>query len=135
MSELAEKGLLNTKNKITTTTSTNKETPSKPKEQWGSDIEFLFSCISLSVGLGNIWRFPYIAFQNGGGAFVIPYLIVLLIIGRPVYYLEILLGQFSGRGCIKAFDMAPVLKGRLSISLFQTQTFLNENFIDYLNVR
>lgn len=83
----------------------------RPKETWGNDIEFLFSCISLSVGLGNIWRFPYIAFQNGGGTFVIPYLIVLLIIGRPVYYLEILVGQFSGRGCIKAFDMAPVLKG------------------------
>ncbi|XP_039954948.1 sodium-dependent nutrient amino acid transporter 1-like isoform X1 [Bactrocera tryoni] len=84
---------------------------SKSKEQWGNEIEFLFSCISLSVGLGNIWRFPYIAFQNGGGAFVIPYLIVLLIIGRPVYYLEIILGQFSGRGCIKAFNMAPIMKG------------------------
>ncbi|CAD7011639.1 sodium-dependent nutrient amino acid transporter 1 isoform X2 [Ceratitis capitata] len=83
----------------------------KPKEQWGNEIEFLFSCISLSVGLGNIWRFPYIAFQNGGGAFVIPYLIVLLIIGRPVYYLEIILGQFSGRGCIKAFNMTPIMKG------------------------
>lgn len=101
--ELAEKGLLNNK--------TLKSSP-PAKEQWGNDIEFLFSCISLSVGLGNIWRFPYIAFQNGGGAFVIPYLIVLLIIGRPVYYLEILVGQFSGRGCIKAFDMAPVLKGK-----------------------
>lgn len=83
----------------------------KPKEQWGNEIEFLFSCISLSVGLGNIWRFPYIAFQNGGGTFVIPYLIVLLIIGRPVYYLEIILGQFSGRGCIKAFNMTPIMKG------------------------
>lgn len=89
-----------------------KDTTKTPaKEQWGNDIEFLFSCISLSVGLGNIWRFPYIAFQNGGGAFVIPYIIVLLIIGRPVYYLEILVGQFSGRGCIKAFSMAPILKG------------------------
>ncbi|XP_037953510.1 sodium-dependent nutrient amino acid transporter 1-like isoform X2 [Teleopsis dalmanni] len=87
------------------------ERTSKPKETWGNGIEFLFSCISLSVGLGNIWRFPYIAFQNGGGAFVIPYLIVLFIIGRPVYYLEIILGQFSGRGCIKAFDLAPILKG------------------------
>lgn len=86
----------------------------KPKEQWGNEIEFLFSCISLSVGLGNIWRFPYIAFQNGGGAFVIPYLIVLLIIGRPVYYLEIILGQFSGRGCIKAFNMTPIMKGECS---------------------
>ncbi|XP_055907544.1 sodium-dependent nutrient amino acid transporter 1 [Eupeodes corollae] len=83
----------------------------KPKEQWGNEIEFLFSCISLSVGLGNIWRFPFVAFQNGGGTFVIPYLIVLLIIGRPVYYLEVLIGQFSGRGVVKAFAFAPVLKG------------------------
>ncbi|XP_036332945.1 sodium-dependent nutrient amino acid transporter 1 [Rhagoletis pomonella] len=93
------------------TTAESEACATKPKEQWGNEIEFLFSCISLSVGLGNIWRFPYIAFQNGGGAFVIPYLIVLLIIGRPVYYLEIILGQFSGRGCIKAFNMAPIMKG------------------------
>ncbi|XP_022222378.1 sodium-dependent nutrient amino acid transporter 1 isoform X1 [Drosophila obscura] len=85
--------------------------PKKPTEQWDNGLEFLFSCISLSVGLGNIWRFPYIAFQNGGGTFVIPYLIVLLVIGRPVYYLEIALGQFTGRGVVKAFDMAPLLKG------------------------
>nr|ABX55982.1 monovalent cation/nutrient amino acid symporter NAT2 [Drosophila melanogaster] len=83
----------------------------KPAEQWGNGLEFLFSCISLSVGLGNIWRFPYIAFQSGGGTFVIPYLIALLVIGRPVYYLEISLGQFTGRGVVKAFDMAPLLKG------------------------
>ncbi|EDW02594.1 sodium-dependent nutrient amino acid transporter 1 isoform X1 [Drosophila grimshawi] len=82
-----------------------------PKEQWGNGLEFLFSCISLSVGLGNIWRFPYIAFQNGGGTFVIPYLIALLVIGRPVYYLEISLGQFRGGGVLRAFDLAPILKG------------------------
>ncbi|KAL5287602.1 hypothetical protein ACFFRR_008475 [Megaselia abdita] len=80
-------------------------------ETWGNEIEFLFSCISLSVGLGNVWRFPFIAFQNGGGTFVIPYLIVLLLIGRPVYYLEIIIGQFSGRGCIKSFNFSPVMKG------------------------
>lgn len=84
-------------------------------ETWGNEIEFLFSCISLSVGLGNVWRFPFIAFQNGGGTFVIPYLIVLLLIGRPVYYLEIIIGQFSGRGCIKSFNFSPVMKGRLSL--------------------
>ncbi|XP_017865900.1 PREDICTED: sodium-dependent nutrient amino acid transporter 1 isoform X1 [Drosophila arizonae] len=83
----------------------------KSKEEWGNGLEFLFSCISLSVGLGNIWRFPYIAFQNGGGTFVIPYLIALLVIGRPVYYLEILLGQFRGGGALRAFDLAPLLKG------------------------
>ncbi|XP_062132451.1 sodium-dependent nutrient amino acid transporter 1 [Drosophila sulfurigaster albostrigata] len=86
-------------------------TKEKPKEEWGNGLEFLFSCISLSVGLGNIWRFPYIAFQNGGGTFVIPYLIALLVIGRPVYYLEISLGQFRGSGVLRAFDLAPILKG------------------------
>ncbi|KAH8292943.1 hypothetical protein KR018_001503 [Drosophila ironensis] len=90
---------------------TSEKSDGRPAEQWGNGLEFLFSCISLSVGLGNIWRFPYIAFQNGGGTFVIPYLIALLVIGRPVYYLEISLGQFTGRGVVKAFDMAPILKG------------------------
>lgn len=92
----------------------------KPQEQWGNGLEFLFSCISLSVGLGNIWRFPYIAFQNGGGTFVIPYLIALLVIGRPCYFLEISLGQFRGGGVLRAFDMAPLLKGVAAGQLLAT---------------
>ncbi|XP_054740386.1 sodium-dependent nutrient amino acid transporter 1 isoform X2 [Anastrepha obliqua] len=109
--QLQPRNLENGATKDIKATAEEEPAATKPKEQWGNEIEFLFSCISLSVGLGNIWRFPYIAFQNGGGAFVIPYLIVLLIIGRPIYYLEIILGQFSGRGCIKAFNMAPIMKG------------------------
>lgn len=65
----------------------------------------------MSVGLGNIWRFPFIALENGGGAFLIPYLIVLLIIGRPLYYMEMILGQFSSRSSIKVFDLVPALRG------------------------
>lgn len=71
------------------------------------------SCIAMSVGLGNIWRFPFVAYQNGGGAFLVPYLIVLFLIGRPIYYLEMCLGQFSSRGNVKMFfRLAPVLKGK-----------------------
>lgn len=40
------------------------------KDKWSKDVEFLFSCIALSVGLGNVWRFPFTALENGGGAFV-----------------------------------------------------------------
>ena len=60
---------------------------SATKLTWGKPIEFLMSCISMSVGLGNVWRFPFTAYQNGGGAFLIPYLIVLLFIGKPLYFL------------------------------------------------
>lgn len=70
------------------------------------------SCIAMSVGLGNIWRFPFIANRNGGGAFLIPYLVVLTLIGRPMYYMEMALGQFSSRGTIKMYEkLSPVFKG------------------------
>lgn len=72
------------------------------------------SCISMSVGLGNIWRFPFTANNNGGGAFLIPYLVVLILVGRPMYYMEMALGQFSSRGTIKMYEkLSPVFKGML----------------------
>ena len=58
---------------------------------------FHCGCIAMSVGLGNVWRFPYTAYKNGGGAFLIPYLVVLLFIGRPLYFMELAVGQFSSK--------------------------------------
>ncbi|XP_019933443.3 sodium-dependent nutrient amino acid transporter 1-like isoform X1 [Aedes albopictus] len=81
------------------------------REKWTRNIEFLLSCVALSVGFGNVWRFPYTALNNGGGAFVIPYLVVLLVVGRPLYYLEMVVGQFSSRGCVKVFDLCPLMRG------------------------
>ena len=81
------------------------------REQWDSPLEFLLSCISMSVGLGNVWRFPYVAYKNGGGAFLIPYIIVLIFIGRPLYLLELGLGQFSSSGGARVWDMVPALRG------------------------
>lgn len=93
--------------------------PEQPeREQWGKGIEFLMSCIAMSVGLGNVWRFPFVALQNGGGAFLIPYLVVLLLVGRPIYYLEMCIGQFSSRGSVKVYDFAPALRGEWKTFLF-----------------
>lgn len=84
----------------------------KARDNWGSSLEFLMSCIALSVGLGNVWRFPFTALENGGGAFLIPYLVVLFVVGKPIYYMEMLLGQFSSRGIVQVFDFAPLMRGK-----------------------
>ncbi|XP_067006228.2 sodium-dependent nutrient amino acid transporter 1 [Anabrus simplex] len=94
------------------------------RQQWSNGVEFLMSCIAMSVGLGNIWRFPFTAYENGGGAFVIPYIIVLLVIGKPLYYLEMVLGQFTGYGCVKAWNMIPALKGMGFGQVFATAMVL-----------
>ena len=81
------------------------------RQTWSNPVEFLLSCISMSVGLGNIWRFPSVAFENGGGAFLIPYFLVLIFIGRPLYFLELLLGQFSSLGSVKLWNISPIARG------------------------
>ncbi|KAG7162061.1 sodium-dependent nutrient amino acid transporter 1-like [Homarus americanus] len=87
------------------------ETSENERQQWSRPIEFLLSCISMSVGLGNVWRFPMTAYENGGGAFLIPYLVVLIFIGRPLYFMELALGQFSSSGSVKVWKMVPAVKG------------------------
>ncbi|KOX15750.1 sodium-dependent transporter [Nocardiopsis sp. NRRL B-16309] len=65
----------------------------QPREQWGTRAGFLLAAIGSAVGLGNIWRFPYIAYDNGGGAFLVPYLIALLTAGIPLLILEYSIGH------------------------------------------
>lgn len=69
------------------------------------------SCIAMSIGLGNVWRFPFTAYENGGGAFLIPYIIVLFIVGKPFYYLEMIMGQFTSKSSVKMWALAPGFKG------------------------
>ncbi|KAH8329928.1 hypothetical protein KR067_008117, partial [Drosophila pandora] len=81
------------------------------RTNWGNGLEFLMSCISVSVGLGNVWRFPFTAYENGGGAFLIPYIIVLFLIGKPMYYLEMIMGQFTSQGTVKIWSICPGFVG------------------------
>ncbi|XP_055863949.1 sodium- and chloride-dependent neutral and basic amino acid transporter B(0+)-like [Biomphalaria glabrata] len=81
------------------------------REQWGNKAEFILSCIGLSVGLGNVWRFPYLAYANGGAAFLIAYIILQLLIGKPMYFMELVMGQYSGSGPTKVWRMNPAAKG------------------------
>jgi len=66
----------------------------------------------MILGLIQISRFPYVCYENGGGTFLIPYGICLLLCGLPLYLMEMILGQYSGTSCTKAFyRMAPIMKG------------------------
>jgi len=98
-------------NSIAKDLGTKEEGEEPERQQWDSPIEFLLSCISMSVGLGNVWRFPFTAYENGGGAFLIPYILVLLFVGRPLYLLELALGQFSSSGSVRVWDMVPAFGG------------------------
>ena len=63
----------------------------------------------MFAGLGNVWRFPFTAYENGGGAFLIPYICVLMLVGRPLYFMELALGQFSSAGSDN--DVMPSFSG------------------------
>ena len=77
------------------------------REQWNSKLGFLLAAIGSAVGLGNIWRFPYVAAENGGGAFMIPYFIAILTAGIPILILEYTIGK-TYRGS------APAALGRIN---------------------
>ncbi|CAH1778228.1 unnamed protein product [Owenia fusiformis] len=96
----------------TSTTSTMSDPTGKPKrETWSNKIDFLLACIGFSVGLGNVWRFPYLCYKNGGGAFLLPYFICVLLGGIPMFYLEVALGQFMSEGGIQSWRICPLFQG------------------------
>ncbi|XP_049276005.1 sodium- and chloride-dependent glycine transporter 2 [Rhipicephalus sanguineus] len=80
----------------------------EPRDKWGYKIESILSCLSLSLGLGNIWRFPYLIYKNGGAAFLVPYVLLLTVLGRPMYFLELIMGQFCSSSAIKSFACVPL---------------------------
>ncbi|XP_076436209.1 sodium-dependent dopamine transporter-like [Babylonia areolata] len=79
--------------------------------QWSSKREYILSTVGFCVGIGNLFRFPYVCNRNGGGAFLIPFLVCLALIGLPLFALELVIGQFSGRNCHQAWAICPLFKG------------------------
>lgn len=71
--------------------------------EWGSNIAFVLAMIGSAVGLGNIWRYPYVLYSNGGGAFYIPYLVAILVLAIPFILLEYGVGYNYKSSFTKAF--------------------------------
>lgn len=86
------------------------------RESWDSKLTFLLATVGYAVGLGNVWRFPYLAQKNGGGAFLIPYFVMLAIEGIPIFYLELAIGQRLRKGAIGVWHQVSPYLGGIGIS-------------------
>uniref|UniRef100_A0A8C5NK76 Transporter n=1 Tax=Junco hyemalis TaxID=40217 RepID=A0A8C5NK76_JUNHY len=79
---------------------------------WNNKVEFVLSVAGEIIGLGNVWRFPYLCYKNGGGAFLIPYVVFFICCGIPVFFLETALGQFTSEGGITCWrKVCPLFEG------------------------
>lgn len=87
----------------------------KIREAWGSRFGFILAAAGSAVGLGNIWKFPYIAGENGGAAFIFIYLVCIAIIGFPVLIAEVLIGRTTQRNPVGAFSA--LAKSKLWVSV------------------
>uniref|UniRef100_A0A8V5GXY8 Transporter n=1 Tax=Melopsittacus undulatus TaxID=13146 RepID=A0A8V5GXY8_MELUD len=105
-----------------------KATAAPERETWARQMDFIMSCVGFAVGLGNVWRFPYLCYKNGGGVFLIPYLIIVFVGGIPVFFLEVALGQFMKQGGIAAWNIAPLFKG-LGLASMVIVFFCNSYYI------
>ncbi|KAM6897190.1 sodium-dependent neutral amino acid transporter B(0)AT2-like [Xenentodon cancila] len=79
---------------------------------WNSKIEYFLAQVGFSVGLGNVWRFPYLCHQNGGGSFLLLYVLLMLVVGIPLFFLELAAGQAIRQGSIGVWKyISPRLAG------------------------
>ncbi|XP_063399274.1 sodium- and chloride-dependent glycine transporter 1-like [Mytilus trossulus] len=111
-----------------TTNSSSSSERNNERGQWNRKVEYLLSLIGYTVGLGNLWRFPYICMRNGGGAFLIPFVFFLVFCGLPLFFLETAIGQFSGKGILHVWDVCPLFKGvgyGMAIPLFVINIYYN----------
>ena len=86
-------------------------TNQRDNEPMRHKFDFIIAAMGYSIGLGNVWRFPYKVYTNGGGSFLIPYFTVLVLLGLPIFFMELVLGQYSNRGPVKVFGrLASIFK-------------------------
>src|SRR5262245_17407471 len=78
-------------------------TMQKQREHWGSHLGFILAAAGSAIGLGTLWKFPYVTGENGGGLFVLIYILCTFLIGIPVFIAELVLGRKAQRGAVGIF--------------------------------
>ncbi|XP_041672618.1 sodium- and chloride-dependent GABA transporter 2-like [Cheilinus undulatus] len=82
------------------------------REQWSKKREYILAAAGNVVGLGNVWRFPYLCYKNGGGVFLLPYCFFAVLCGMPLFLLETVIGQYTQEGAITCWTkLCPLAKG------------------------
>ncbi|XP_060080599.1 sodium- and chloride-dependent glycine transporter 1-like [Ylistrum balloti] len=109
--EEKEKALEQSSNDSSSSSTSSESTDETSRGNWSGRLDFLLSCIGYAIGLGNIWRFPYLCYKNGGGAFLIPYTIFLVLCGIPLFFMEVIFGQFASLSPITIWRICPLFKG------------------------
>jgi neurotransmitter:Na+ symporter, NSS family len=82
------------------------------KTQWSSQLGFILAAAGSAVGLGNIWKFPYMTGENGGGAFVLVYLGCIALVGVPALMTEMLVGRRGGQSPVQSVRDVVTERGR-----------------------
>jgi SNF family Na+-dependent transporter len=90
-------------------------TDGKTRETWPSRTAFYFAAVGAAVGFGNVWRFPALSVEYGGGAFFIPYLMALFLIGIPILILEIGFGKYIHELCGNWYQQKRLFVDRMTV--------------------
>lgn len=98
-------------------------------DKWSSKAAFILAAIGSAVGLGNLWRFPYVAGENGGGAFVVFYILCVLLIGLPVLVSELFIGRRGGMSAVGSVVKIAKAEGRSSMWALQSWIGMIGSFI------
>ncbi|XP_042165870.1 sodium- and chloride-dependent transporter XTRP3-like [Oncorhynchus tshawytscha] len=94
------------------------------RAEWDNPMQFVLACVSYAVGLGNVWRFPYLCQMHGGGGFLIPYLLMLVLLGVPLFYMELAIGQKMRLGSIGAWRAINPYLGGVGLASVVTSMYL-----------
>ncbi|XP_070994383.1 sodium- and chloride-dependent transporter XTRP3-like [Oncorhynchus clarkii lewisi] len=94
------------------------------RAEWDNPMQFVLACVSYAVGLGNVWRFPYLCQMHGGGGFLIPYMLMLVLLGVPLFYMELAIGQKMRLGSIGAWRSINPYLGGVGLASVVTSMYL-----------